>query len=236
MKRTLFGVLAIGISAIAPAQFFDDFNRPDAPNLGPNWTGIALVVQVISNQAINGGPISGLATANPYTDTYQIAIVSVDAFAGAGPDYVGVVSGFAGTGNNQALFGSIADNDGNGIFETVNLYTGNNFAGGAAFRSHWQPRRRRRGSLCSRRPRTPSHSRSTTTSSQASRRCSRGRASRALPEGSARASGSDSSGTRAPTTLTHSRFQSLHPGRPSQSAQRPSWHAGEGAPARKSAS
>ena len=133
MKRALFCVFAIGISAIAPAQFFDDFNRPNAPNLGANWTTVALVVQIMSNQATNGGPVAGLATVVPFTTTYDLAVVSVDAFAGAGTDFVAAVSGFAGTGNNQALFAKIQDTDADAVFDSVGLYTGNNVATGGIF-------------------------------------------------------------------------------------------------------
>ena len=44
-------VLALAFAASAHAGVLDDFNRPNAPTLGPNWTLQNGAVSILNNQA-----------------------------------------------------------------------------------------------------------------------------------------------------------------------------------------
>jgi hypothetical protein len=111
--------------------FFDDFNRPDAPDLGPNYTnvGTASATRVISNQAGNVAGANNLSLVTPanFSSVYTNTIVTADIF------HTGVVAtGFAAlafghNGVNAAgngLYIKVQSQGGIPQFNFIGFYTG----------------------------------------------------------------------------------------------------------------
>jgi hypothetical protein len=95
---TCLATLAVALPASAQVTFTDDFNRPDAPDLGPNYTLVAgTTTKVISNQAGNTVGSNTLSLVNPanFSDVYTNTFVSADIFH----------TGVAGTGFAALAFG-----------------------------------------------------------------------------------------------------------------------------------
>lgn len=128
-------IACTSLCALGNAQFFDDFDRPDNANLGANWTNQSTSVGIANNFAVNTGGGLALATVNGFNVSHMSGVLSVDAIAGQTTGYVALVLGYAGTGLNQALFGKVQDNDGDGDFDSFGLYTGNNVTTGGTFAS-----------------------------------------------------------------------------------------------------
>ena len=91
MKRTL-GLIALSLTSLSSAQFFsDDFNRPDAADLGPNYSNFgAGFTRTIGNQAGNVAATNALSLVNTasYSASYMHGSASVDAFCGSTLSYV----------------------------------------------------------------------------------------------------------------------------------------------------
>lgn len=127
--RTLASVaLAIAVGSIANAQpFFDDFNRANSGDLGPNWTNQVGALGIDSNAAysVGGGP--ELATVNGVSNTLGTYSITVDAATnGQNTMYAAIVMGYAGVGNNEAIFFKLQAQTGSGLFSNYAFYTGNN--------------------------------------------------------------------------------------------------------------
>jgi hypothetical protein len=106
--------LALVFTAHVQAQVFtDNFNRPDAPDLGPNYTLVTgTPTSVISNQAGNtaGSITLSLVTPANYSDVYTNSMVSADIFH----------TGVAGTGYAALAFGHNGGTAlGNGLYIKV---------------------------------------------------------------------------------------------------------------------
>ncbi|MCH8979816.1 MAG: hypothetical protein IH945_11330 [Armatimonadetes bacterium] len=130
MKRLMLGIVAVGIASVAPAQFFDMFNRADSSDFGTDWTQVVPTTQIVSNEATNGTTSDGLSIVTGVNEAVATSVVSVDAFAVAGgSNHVAVVIGFAGVGLAQALYAKIWDTDGDGLFDAWGMMEGNDFTG-----------------------------------------------------------------------------------------------------------
>jgi hypothetical protein len=118
--RIALTLLALGlVESVHAATFFDDFNRADSPDLGPNWITVVPKMQVLGNQAVNGGTTNGYATVIPFTAPYTDQTLSLDVFSDNGSGYAGVVLG-VGTRDAMVVLASDA-----GIFEAYGVYLGN---------------------------------------------------------------------------------------------------------------
>lgn len=134
MARFLPALAAMILTALpanAQVTFTDDFNRPDAPDLGPNYqnVGTASATRVISNQAGNVAGANNLSLVTPanYSDVYTNSMVSADIF------HTGVVAtGFAAlafghpgaTAAGQGLYIKVQSQGGIAQFTHVGFYTG----------------------------------------------------------------------------------------------------------------
>jgi len=112
---------AMGVTASsASGQVSDNFNRPDAPTLGPNWAQQAGTSGISGNRAV-GSDLS-LATYIGATGNE----VSFDLFSiGTAVQYGAAVLGY-GFGND--FFVKVQNNGVIGAFDTYGFYTGNNSA------------------------------------------------------------------------------------------------------------
>ncbi len=130
MNRLVLGVVAIGIASVASAQFSDTFNRDDSGDLGTDWTVVAPVTQIVSDEVTNGVTVNGLSIVNGVSAPISTSVASVDAFAVAGGEnHVAIVIGFATVITGQAIYAKIWDSDGDGIFELFGLESGNDAGG-----------------------------------------------------------------------------------------------------------
>ncbi|HTF87137.1 MAG TPA: hypothetical protein VK843_01925 [Planctomycetota bacterium] len=109
------------------AQFSDDFNRPDAPTLGPNWTVMSGSYSIINNRAVSIGTGSQFVQhASASTPPAQTE-VKMDFFAAQQGSPLVFVAGVIGSGaSTDNLFCKIQDNDSNGFYDTVWFYKGIN--------------------------------------------------------------------------------------------------------------
>jgi PEP-CTERM motif len=124
--RYVFAFFA-ALAAAAPAGaavVVDDFNRANAPNLGPNYTiqngGLAIL-----NNAVVGNIVS-LSTYNGSSATSAGVDVSLRGFDEG--SYVALALGYLGSGPQEKLsyFIKVMDNDGDGWFDKYAFYGGNN--------------------------------------------------------------------------------------------------------------
>lgn len=133
MKPVILGLLlAAGAALPAHAAVLDDFNRPDAPTLGPNWTNVAGGQEIINNQArsLNGEQSTQMAIFNGGSGNE----VDFDLFHGnPGTQYGAAVLNYDASND---YFVKVQDNGG-GQFDSYAFYTGNN--GGGLFASLTTP-------------------------------------------------------------------------------------------------
>lgn len=122
MKPVIMGLLlAAGAALPVHAAVLDDFNRPDAPTLGPNWTNVSGGEEILSNQArnLNGDQSTQLAVFNGGTGN----TVEFDLFhGGSGTQYGAAVLNYDASND---YFVKVQDNGG-GMFDSFGFYTGNN--------------------------------------------------------------------------------------------------------------
>ena len=119
-------VLALAFAASAHAGVLDDFNRPNAPTLGPNWTLQNGAVSILNNQATetNGSRSESLATFNGGVGPSASADVTA---VGDGTQYIALVLGY--TNIDENFFVKVQDNGGGSGFDSYGFYYGNNNSG-----------------------------------------------------------------------------------------------------------
>lgn len=124
LRKILLFIVASSLSiALQAAVVSDNFNRPDSPDPGPNWSPQAGSWEIISGRA--RGTDSSLMTF--IGGSFNEPLLRVDAFSAQqaeGPSYVAMVSLFGDLNNN--IFIKIQDNDQDGLFDRVYFYYGNN--------------------------------------------------------------------------------------------------------------
>lgn len=119
----LFLVTAAAASFSA-AAILDDFNRPDASTLGPNWTVVSGGAQIISNQAagLSSGSLvvyNSVSAPGAYVDVYN---------TGTGLQYAALVLGYSGINDNYFI--KVQNQSGGNSFGHYAFYYGNNGSGG----------------------------------------------------------------------------------------------------------
>jgi hypothetical protein len=119
----LFLVTAAAASFSA-AAILDDFNRPDASTLGPNWTVVSGGAQIISNQAAGLSNLSlvvynGVSASGAYVDVYN---------TGNALQYAALVLGYSGINDNYFI--KVQNQSGGNSFGNYAFYYGNNGSGG----------------------------------------------------------------------------------------------------------
>ncbi|MCH2100521.1 MAG: hypothetical protein MK209_01155 [Planctomycetes bacterium] len=103
---------------------FDDFNRSDSGDLGPDWTTVAGAIGITNNRA-QGIVNLSMATINGVDDDYASSTMSAVVDNGnAGLSYVALVAGYADTANN--VFVKLQDNNSDSLMDRVFFYYGNN--------------------------------------------------------------------------------------------------------------
>jgi hypothetical protein len=130
MRKYLFALGAmLGVLATAPAAqayscgaLADNFNRADSTDLGPNWTEQAGNLSIAGNQATQPGVTEGLMTFNGTPSASQ-ACVDVTGPA-SDNQYAGFVLNYATVSDNR--FVKVQDNSGDGTYDRVFAYVGNN--------------------------------------------------------------------------------------------------------------
>ena len=134
MFRLLFSLVLTLISVVnVHAQVFtDNFNRPDAPDLGPNWQviGTGSATRVIGNQAGNvaGANNLSLVTSANFSSTYDNTVVTADVSHSAtgGVAFVALALGHNGVAaGGNGLFIKVQSNTAAGTqFDFIGFYTG----------------------------------------------------------------------------------------------------------------
>ncbi len=115
------------IASASAGTILDDFNRPNAATLGPNWTQQAGADQILNDQATAISDLS-LATFNGASSTSDFVSVYDN---GSGVQYIALVLDFTDAADN--FFIKVQNNgDGSG-FDSYGFYYGNN--GGGLFAS-----------------------------------------------------------------------------------------------------
>jgi hypothetical protein len=127
----LAAALAVVITMALPASaapFSDNFNRADSTDLGAGWTEVAQNTMAISgNRLTNPDDSEALAQAVGATGTVAEADVSAE----SGANYVAMVLDMAADPGDN-VFVKAQDNNGDGSFDTVYFYRGNNGDPGTA--------------------------------------------------------------------------------------------------------
>lgn len=103
---------------------FDDFNRANSGDLGPDWTNQTGAIGITGNRA-QGITNASMFTLNGVDDSYDTATMSCLVDNGnAGVAYVALVAGFADSSNS--IFVKLQDNDSDSLMDRVFFYYGNN--------------------------------------------------------------------------------------------------------------
>jgi len=103
---------------------FDNFDRADSGDLGPDWTMQSGAIGIASNQA-QGITSLSIATLNGVNDNYASSTMSAKVDnGGAGLAYIALVAGYADTTNN--VFVKLQDNNSDSLMDRVFFYYGNN--------------------------------------------------------------------------------------------------------------
>jgi len=115
--------LAVAAS-LASAAILDDFNRPDASTLGPNWTVVAGGAGITGNRAYGLSDLSlvvynGVSASSAFVDVYN---------TGTGLQYAALVLGYSGVNSNYFI--KVQNQDGGTQFGNYAFYYGNNGGGG----------------------------------------------------------------------------------------------------------
>ncbi len=126
MKRILIAVLLL--TSAACADILDNFNRPDSPTLGPNWTVQNGGAEIINNtaRAFNGSQSPNLVTYNGVSSNNAfVDVYSVDSSLA----YIAVDIAYLDVNNNYFIK---VQNQGGGAsgFNDYAFYYGNNGGGG----------------------------------------------------------------------------------------------------------
>jgi hypothetical protein len=121
--------LALGVTLPASADsFFDNFNRPDAANLGSNWTTGSGSIGIANNMAASSFSSANYATVNGFSGSYLTTRLSVDALStSTNLNYVALMLGYANSSNN--LFIKVQDQNNANKFGKAAFYYGNNGGG-----------------------------------------------------------------------------------------------------------
>ncbi len=118
-------VLLFSVCARA-ASFFDDFNRADSSNLGPNWTIVQGSIGISGDRATSSGDgqnPEGYAIVNGFSGSYLTTEVSLDVAATTGLSYAALLLGYN-SANGACLFVKVQGR--NGVYDHVAFYYGNN--------------------------------------------------------------------------------------------------------------
>jgi hypothetical protein len=125
MVKLRFVLLFVAAIAAANAGILlDDFNRPNAATLGPNWTQQAGTDQILNDQATAITDIS-LATFNGVSSTSAFVSVYDN---GSGGQYIALDLGFTDATDN--FFIKVQNNGDGSAFDYYGFYYGNNGGGG----------------------------------------------------------------------------------------------------------
>ncbi len=145
IDATKAGPLAAAVStALAPAPvgpatntllaptWSDDFNRPDAPTLGPDWQLQSGAFAITSNRGVSTASGTQWVRHANASSSYDTTVQSLDFFAAPAPQlsFVALVAGVGASSDN--IFIKVQDNNSDGAFDRVFMYRGIN---GSAFTS-----------------------------------------------------------------------------------------------------
>lgn len=137
MRKLALLVCALAAVTLANAQIFDDFNRPDGTNMGPNWNETTGDWRIEGNMGRgNGANVYMDWVGTPNTDPYYDVQASVDIFCpGTSLNYVALRTGVG----TDELFIKVQAQTSTGNFSHIGFYhrTGANsfsaWAGGTGF-------------------------------------------------------------------------------------------------------
>ncbi|MCC7434177.1 MAG: PEP-CTERM sorting domain-containing protein [Methanoregulaceae archaeon] len=126
-------LLVLGGSVVATtamsASFFDNFDRPDAGDLGSNWTNVAGTIGIVNNQAMAPSTSTNVALVTGYSDTAANTAISFDVSHTSGTvAFAAAVLGY--TSNSSSIFVKVQDNLSDGTFNRAFFYIGDNGSGG----------------------------------------------------------------------------------------------------------
>lgn len=140
MRRLAVLVFALTVTGLASAQIFDDFNRANNTNMGPNWSEVSGDWRIENNEGrANGANISMDWVGTPNSYDYYDVVASLDVFnPNPSLHYVALRTGVSAT---QELRIKVQQQSPYGGFNYVGFYTKANSAwpGGAGFVALPQP-------------------------------------------------------------------------------------------------
>lgn len=121
--------VVLTIAPLAAGAIIDDFNRPDANTLGPNWTVVNGGAQIVGARAAGLANLSlvvynGLSASGAYMDVYN---------TGPGLQYAALVLGYSSINDNYFI--KVQNQSGGDSFGNYAFYYGNNRCGGGSFAS-----------------------------------------------------------------------------------------------------
>jgi len=118
-----FGGLLMASSAMS-VQFFDNFNRADASDLGPNWVNMSGTIGISGGMAVAPTQAWNLALVNGYSDTPQNTTITFDVFHGQqSVTFAAAVLGYLDISTSAHI--KVQDNGLGGTYNRAFFYLGN---------------------------------------------------------------------------------------------------------------
>lgn len=125
MKATVIVLSLVVVVAPAYGQWVvDDFDRSNSPDLGNNWTTVVPSIGIRDNMATNPEDTFGLSLYNGGLDHGKDFYLFARASAEGRPNYVALAIDYL--DESRGVFIKIADLEGDGFFDQVELRRGNN--------------------------------------------------------------------------------------------------------------
>jgi hypothetical protein len=127
LSGTLMASMAVSSS------FFDNFDRANSGDLGPNWTHTAGTIGIVNNRAQAPTQDTNVALVTGYSDIAANTVVSFDVFHNTQSlTFVGAVLGY--TDAFTSIFVKVQDNTFSGNFNRAFFYVGDNgVSGGVSY-------------------------------------------------------------------------------------------------------
>lgn len=128
LKNSCLAIASVGLAVAAADRaqaatiVLDDFNRPDAATLGPNWSTQAASIGITSNKAENTAIGFSLATWNGLTSNN--VVMDVFDLGTGGAKFAAAVLGYNNNLNN--LYIKVQDNGNGTMFDSYAFYFGIN--------------------------------------------------------------------------------------------------------------
>lgn len=120
IAAVVLGSASVAAAAPQLCSWSDDFNRPNAPTLGSDWTDINGSFGINNNRGFAANAAHFITVHNTASISYAQAVCEIDCLANQQPPplhYVGLAIGFQSSW--ESVFIKLQDNNGDGLYDRI---------------------------------------------------------------------------------------------------------------------